>query len=94
MLFADRIRQLRGEEQSLQRQLAVARDIDTPLFSKIERGECRVKRKQVIAIAKILKYDETELLSLWLADRATAVVEDKQKLADKALDIAKRIINE
>jgi hypothetical protein len=37
--------------------------------------------------------DKEELLALWLADQVSAVVEDEQKVADKALDIAKITIN-
>jgi transcriptional regulator with XRE-family HTH domain len=36
----------------LQRQLAAALEIDTPMYSKIERSERRAKRKQAIAAAK------------------------------------------
>jgi transcriptional regulator with XRE-family HTH domain len=55
MLFGNKIRQLREEKQILQRQFAAALEIDTPMYSKIERGERRAKREQVIALAKIFK---------------------------------------
>lgn len=35
MLFAVKIRQLREEKQLLQRELASALEIDTPMYSKI-----------------------------------------------------------
>lgn len=38
MLFRNKIRELRDEQELLQRQLAAALEIDTPMFSKIERG--------------------------------------------------------
>lgn len=38
MLFGDKIRELRDEQGLLQRQLAAALEIDTPMFSKSERG--------------------------------------------------------
>ena len=90
MLFADKIRQLRDEKQLLQRQLAAVLDMDTPMFSKIERGERPAKRTQVIAIAKILTTDENELLTLWLADKILGEVEAETELADKALKIAQQ----
>ncbi len=90
MLFADKIRQLREEKQLLQRQLASALEIDTPMYSKIERGDRPAKREQVISIAKMLSTDENELLSLWLADKILGVL-DKEKTANKALEIAKKI---
>lgn len=48
MLFGDKIKELREEQGLLQRQLAASLEIDTPMFSKIERGDRRAKREQVI----------------------------------------------
>ena len=88
MLFADKIRQLREERKLLQRHLAAVLDMDTPMFSKIERGDRPAKRTQVIAIAKILTTDENELLTLWLADKILDVIENETELADQALKVA------
>lgn len=41
MLFGNRIRELRDKQGVLQRQLAALLEIDTPMFSKIERGDRR-----------------------------------------------------
>ncbi len=89
MLVADKIRQLREEKQLLQRQLASALEIDTPMYSKIERGDRPAKREQVVTISKLLNFDEDELLSLWLADQIIAVLSNEKKIAGKVLDIAK-----
>jgi transcriptional regulator with XRE-family HTH domain len=88
MLFANKIRRLREEQQLLQRQLAAALEIDTPMYSKIERGDRPAKRTQVIALAKLLSTDETELLTLWLADKVLEVLEDEKELTKKALELA------
>ena len=92
MLFADKIRQLREDRKLLQRHLAAVLDMDTPMFSKIERGERPAKRTQVIAIAKILTTDETELLTLWLADKILGEIEDETEIADKAMKIAQQTL--
>lgn len=92
MLFANKIKQLREEKELLQRHLAAALEIDTPMYSKIERGDRRAKREQVIAIAKLLNIDENELLTLWLADQITTVVSNEEVIADKALDLVKQNI--
>ena len=68
MLFADKLKELREGKQLLQRQLASALEIDTPMYSRIERGERKAKREQVILLAKLLGANEKELLQLWLAD--------------------------
>ena len=54
MLFGNRIKELREEQGLLQRQLAAFLEIDTPMFSKIERGDRRAKREQVIKLADYL----------------------------------------
>lgn len=54
MLFGNRIRELRDKQGVLQRQLAALLEIDTPMFSKIERGDRRAKREHVIKLAEYL----------------------------------------
>ena len=93
MLFAERIKRLREERQLLQRQLAAAMEIDTPMYSKIERGDRRAKREQIPIIAEILQTDEKELLSLWLADQVTEVVENDKEMSEMVLNIAKQKLN-
>ena len=66
MLFANKLKELREEKQLLQRQLASALEIDTPMYSRIERGERKAKREQVILLAKFLDANEKEFLQLWL----------------------------
>ena len=51
MLLENEIRPLRVEQGILLRQVAAYLEIDTPMFSKIERGDRRAKRSQVIQMA-------------------------------------------
>ena len=87
MLFANKIKQLREEKQLFQRQLAEVLEIDTPMYCKIERGSRPIKRTQVVALAKFLSIDETELLTLWLADKVLEVLDDERELTKKALEL-------
>ena len=64
MLLGNKIRSLRDEQGILQRQVAAYLEIDTPMFSKIERGDRRAKRRLVIQIATYIKVDEKEI-SQW-----------------------------
>lgn len=64
MLFGNKIKELRDEQGLLQRQLAAFLEIDTPMYSKIERGDRRAKREQVIKLAEYLHQDEKEMLTL------------------------------
>ena len=88
MLLGDKIKELREEHGVLQRQLAALLDIDTPMFSKIERGNRYAKRTQVIQLAEYFKIDKNELLTLWLADKILDVVENENELKLAAMAIA------
>lgn len=70
--------------------MAAALEIDTPMYSKIERGDRPAKRKQVVALAILLSTDKKELLTLWLADKVIEVLDDEKELVGKALDIVIR----
>ncbi len=93
MLFANQIKKLREENNLLQRQLASALEIDTPMYSKIERGDRLAKREQVVIIANFLSKDENELLSLWLADKVLEIINDEENLSNSVLEIVKSNIN-
>jgi transcriptional regulator with XRE-family HTH domain len=56
------------------------------MLSKIERGERKPKREQVVLLAKVLSCDKNELLILWLADRVSDVL-DGEYIASDALRI-------
>lgn len=92
MLLGQKIKELRLENGVLQRQLASLLEIDTPMFSKIERGDRRAKRTQVIQIANYFNIDEKELLTLWLADKVLDAVEDEEELKSDAIKIAQSSI--
>ncbi len=93
MLLGKRIKELREEQKLLQRQLAAILEIDTPMFSKIERGDRHAKRGQVITLAQQFKVDERELLTLWLADKILDALEgDDNKLKLEAIKIAQQVL--
>ncbi len=77
MFLGKHIKKLREEKQLLQRQLAAELEIDTPMFSKIERGERKAKREQVIELARLLDADVDDLLTLWLAGQVYDLIEDE-----------------
>ena len=82
------------ENGVLQRQLASLLEIDTPMFSKIERGDRRAKRTQVIQIANYFNVDEKELLTLWVADKVLDAVTGEEELKIDAIRVAQSSITQ
>ena len=89
MLLGNKIKELRDKHEVLQRQLAAYLEIYTPMFSKIERGDRRAKRSQVIMLAKYFHIDEKEMLTLWLADKVLDALDGEEKLSIDAIEVAK-----
>lgn len=85
--FGERIKQLREKKGLLQREIANQLSIDTPMLSKIERGERHAKKEQVIILSKVFNAPEKELLSLWLGDKVYDIVKDEE-VAFQALKVA------
>lgn len=76
----------------LQRQLAAALEIDTPMYSKIERGERKAKRSQIPIMARLFEVDERELLTIWLADKVLDTVEGEDDVKHDAIEYAQNEI--
>ena len=89
MLLGNKIKSLRDAQGILQRQVAAYLEIDTPMFSKIERGDRRAKRSQVPQLAEYFHVDEKEMLSLWLADKILDALEGEEKEGIVAIEIAR-----
>ena len=92
MLFADKIKELREKKQMVQRQFAAALEMDTPMYSKIERGDRRAKREQITIIAQLLQTDENTLVTLWLADKIISAIGDEKEFAEKAFNVAQKYV--
>jgi len=87
MQFGEKIRELREGQGLLQRQLAASLEIDTPMFSKIERGERKAKREQVQQLALLLHANLPDLLRIWLVDQIIDLVKNESQ-ASEALKTA------
>lgn len=92
MIFGRKIRELRDEQGILQRQLAALLEIDTPMFSKIERGDRKAKREQVIKMAEYFYQDVNDMLTIWLADKVLDIVKNEDTIDLAAINIAKEEI--
>ncbi|MCD4773931.1 MAG: nucleotidyltransferase domain-containing protein [Bacteroidales bacterium] len=63
------IRSLRKKEGFPLRKVAAFLDIDQAILSKIERGQRKLSKEQVIKLAGFFNYNEKEMLITFLSDR-------------------------
>ena len=87
-LFGTKIRSLREASGILQRQVAYHLDIDSPMLSNVERGERKARREWIPKLAQLLKTNEDELLTGWLADRIQELVQDEKVAKDSIKAVA------
>lgn len=90
MLFGKMIKKLREEQGLLQRQLAAQLDIDTPQYSKLERGERMPKKEQIEQIARLLNTDEKELQTLCLADKIIKTLQKDREVNYSAIELVQK----
>jgi transcriptional regulator with XRE-family HTH domain len=89
--LGETIRQLREEKELPLRTVAAYLDIDQAILSKMERGQRKATREQVVKLAKYYNVKSDDLLIAWLSDKVIYDVED-EKLALKALQVAEERI--
>jgi predicted nucleotidyltransferase len=85
--LGDKIRSLREEKGLPLRTVSAYLNIDQAILSKIERGQRKASREQVVKLAAYFKVKKNELLIAWLADKIVYEVED-EKFALQAMQVA------
>ena len=85
------VRKLRVDKGLPLRKVAAKLDIDQSILSKIERGERKATKEQIIKIAKIFNVDEKELLINYLSDKVVYDIVNED-LAEEALKVAEEKI--
>lgn len=81
------IRKMREEKQLPLRTVASYLDIDQAILSKIERGQRKASRAQVVMLSKYFNVKENDLLVAWLSDKLVYELKD-EKIALQALQVA------
>jgi len=85
--LGDTIRKLREKKELPLRTVAAFLDIDQAILSKVERGQRKPSREQVVKLAEYFKVKENDLLIAWLSDKLVYELEDEE-VALKALQVA------
>ncbi|HVE60505.1 MAG TPA: helix-turn-helix domain-containing protein [Chitinophagaceae bacterium] len=81
------IKKLREQKQLPLRTVAAFLDIDQAILSKIERGQRKPTRDQVIKLANYFQVKENDLLVAWLSDKLVYELEN-EAVAARALKMA------
>jgi transcriptional regulator with XRE-family HTH domain len=89
--LGETIKKLREQEELPLRTVAAFLDIDQAILSKIERGQRKASREQVVKLAKYFKVKEDTLMVAWLSDKLVYELED-ENLALKAMQVAEEKI--
>ena len=92
-IFGNKLRTLREGKQIPQRQLASVLEIDTATYCKIEKGDRRAKREQVLTLSEILHSDSKELIQLWSADKVYEIIENEDDATQILNVVAESIVN-
>ncbi len=92
-IFGEKLKSLREEQQIPQRQLAAVLEIDTATFCKIEKGDRRAKREQVLLLAETLRADSKELLRLWSADKVYEIIANEEEATQILNVVAESIVS-
>lgn len=83
------LREQREDKALPLRTVAAFLDIDQAVLSKIERGQRKANREQVIKLAKYFKIEEEKLLVAWLSDKIVYEISN-EKFAKEALKVAEQ----
>jgi transcriptional regulator with XRE-family HTH domain len=81
------LRELRENKQLPLRTVAAFLDIDPAIMSRLERGQRKATREQVIKLAGYFNVNEDELIITWLSDKVIYEIGDEE-LSIEALRMA------
>lgn len=90
--LGDTIHKLRKDKEQPLRTVAAYLDMDQAILSKIERGQRKPTREQVVKLAGYFKVKENDLLIAWLSDKLVYELEDEE-VALKALQVAEEKVS-
>ena len=74
------------------RKVAAILDIDQAILSKIERGQRKIKKEQVVILARFFNYSEKEMLITYLSDMIIYDI-GNDEFAKEALKVAEEKID-
>tara|TARA_B100000780_G_C20666778_1_gene265407 strand:- start:186 stop:485 length:300 start_codon:yes stop_codon:yes gene_type:complete len=89
--FGEIIKKSREENNYILRHVGAELDMDQAIISKLERGERKPTKEQVIKFADFFKLNKNDLIIAWLSDKVVYDLENED-LAEQALKVAEEKI--
>lgn len=86
-LLGVKLKQLREHNGLVQRQVATLLEIDTPMYSKLERGERLPKVGQLSQLADLFNVKEKDLRILWLAEKILKTIHNEDEINMEAVNL-------
>lgn len=86
------IRKLRKDKEVPLCTVAAFLNIDQAILSKIERGQRKPTREQIVRLGGYFEVNENDLLVAWLSDKLVYELEN-EKMALHALQLAEKKVN-
>jgi transcriptional regulator with XRE-family HTH domain len=91
MTTGELIREKREMKGFLLREVSTQIGIDTAILSKIERGERKATKEQIIKLADILEIDKSLILTQYLSEKILYEIQNED-LGMEALKVAEKTI--
>jgi len=77
-MLGQKVKELRESNGLLQRQVAAHLEVDTAYIRKLENNEKSFSRNHLKKLSEIFNIPETDLITLWLADKIYEVVKAEE----------------
>lgn len=88
-MLGTKLKELRETNGFVQREIAAILKVDTAFISKTEKGEKLLNEIHLKPLAKFYKIPESELKTIWLADKVIKIL-DKRVEASVVLKVVEK----
>jgi HTH-type transcriptional regulator, competence development regulator len=73
-MLGQKLKELREQNRFVQREVAAKLEVDTAYVSKMENGTKQVSRCWLPILAEMFEIPESELVTLWIADKVDRII--------------------
>ena len=82
MTFGNRLKEWRTSKGLSQKEVALTLGIDAPMYSRVEKGERRIKRETLTKVAELYGISIKTLINLWIADKVYGMLSEEDDVKE------------